>query len=116
MSRQALRVTASHLRELAAQHGRAAAESTSATEAVAGVDSAIRTSHGVIAGSTAAAVEAVQQARRDAGESVAGESGVLSEHLILAAGRYEATDGAAGDSLDQQIRPGPTTSPPRLPR
>jgi len=116
MSRQALRVTTAHLRELAAKHGRAAAESTSATEAVSGVDSAIRTSHGVIAWSTAGAVEAVQQARRDAGESVAGESHALSENLTTTAGRYEATDRAAGARLDQQIRPGPTSPAPRLPR
>lgn len=109
MSREALQVTTAHLRELAAKHGRAAAEITSATAAVSGVDSAIRTSHGVIAWSTADAVEAIQQARRGAANELAAESHALSENLTAAARRYEATDRASGARLDQQIR----SRPPR---
>jgi hypothetical protein len=104
MSRESLQVTTAHLRELAAKHGQAAAEITSATEVVSGVDSGIRTSHGVIAWSTAGAVEAIQHARRAAGSSVATESQALRDNLSAAAGRYEATDRASGSRLDKQIR------------
>lgn len=105
MSRESLQVTTAHLRELAAKHGQAAAEVTAATEVVSGVDSGIRTSHGVIAWSTAAAVETIQQARRAAGNSVATESQALSGNLSAAAARYEAADRASGSRLDKQIRP-----------
>ena len=66
MSYDALEVTTAHLRELAARHGQAAAEMTTAAGAVAGVDTRIRASHGVIAWSTAAAVEAIQHHRAEA--------------------------------------------------
>jgi hypothetical protein len=105
MSWESLQVTTAHLRELGAKHGQAAAEISSATEAVSGVDTAIRTSHGVIAWSTAGAVEAIQHARRDAGNSVAAESQALSEHLTAAAGRYETADHASGALLDRQLPP-----------
>ena len=105
MSRKSLQVTTAHLRELAAKHGQAAAEITAATEGVSGVDSRIRTSHGIIAWSTAGAVETIQHARRDAGNNVATESQALSGNLTAAAGRYEATDREAGSRLDKQIRP-----------
>ena len=112
MSREALHVTTAHLRELAAKHGQAAAEITSATESVSAVDSAIRTSHGVIAWSTAGAVEALQLARRDAGCSVARESDAMGENLASAADRYEATDRASGASIGQRLQPGRSASAP----
>jgi hypothetical protein len=105
MSRESLQVTTAHLRELSAKHGQAAAEITSATEAVSGVDSAIRTSHGVIAWDTAGAVEAIQRARNAAGINVAANSIALSDNLTAAAGRYEAADRASGARLDRQIPP-----------
>ncbi|MCH9730552.1 MAG: ESX-1 secretion-associated protein [Actinomycetia bacterium] len=116
MSRDELKVTTAHLRELAAKHGQTAAEVTSATETVSGVDTAIRKSHGLIAWSSAGAVEAIQEARRGAGKCAADESEALSENLISAAGRYEATDHASGASLDRQLPPGPTAPPPEPPR
>ncbi|KRE27312.1 hypothetical protein ASG82_12870 [Mycobacterium sp. Soil538] len=99
MSYDALEVTTAHLRELAAKHGQAVAEMTSATAAVAGVDTRIRMSHGVVAWSTAAALEAIQQARADAAASVAGESRALEENLTCAAHRYESTDQASAERL-----------------
>jgi len=116
MPRESLQVTTAHLRELAAKHGQAAAEITSAAEAVSGVDSGIRTSHGVIAWSTAGAVEAIQHARRDAGNSVAADAHALSDNLTAAAGRYEAADRASGARFDTQILLDPTSPAPRLPR
>ncbi|MGE0219152.1 ESX-1 secretion-associated protein [Mycolicibacterium sp.] len=107
MSRETLQVNPAHLRELAAKHGQAAAEIVSATETVDGVDTGIRFSHGVIAWSTAAAVEALQQARRSAGLRVADQSRATGEHLSTAADRYETTDLAAAAHLAKQIRRGP---------
>lgn len=116
MSPDALHVTTAHLRELSAKHGQAAAEIMLATAAVSDVDRAIRTSHGVIAWSTAAAVEAVQQARRDAGDSLARGSAALRDKLTAAADRYEDTDHTSGGDVERQLRPGPATVPGRPPR
>jgi ESX secretion-associated protein EspC/F len=99
MSYDALEVTTAHLRELAAKHGQAAAEITAAGAAVAGVDTRVRTTHGVVAWSTAAALEAIQQARADAAASIAGHSLALEENLTLAAHRYETTDQASAERL-----------------
>jgi Excreted virulence factor EspC, type VII ESX diderm len=105
MSGEALRVTTAHLRELAAKQAQAAAEITSATEVVDGVDTAVRTSHGVIASSTAGAVEAIQHARRAAGSEIAVVSKGMSETLADAADQYDRVDGVMGGRLDQEIRP-----------
>lgn len=116
MPRESLQVNTAHLRDLAAKHEHAAAELASATDAVSAVDHGIRTSHGVIASSTASAVEAVQRARRAAGYRVAAESEALSGQLTAVAGRYETVDDSAGARLDAQLRPDPTARAPRPPR
>lgn len=105
MSGEALRVTTAHLRELAAKQAQAAAEITSGSEVVDGVDTSVRVSHGVIAWSTAAAVEAIQHARRSAGNGMAAVSNVMSENLGDAASRYDQIDGAMGGRLDQEMGP-----------
>ena len=104
MSGEALRVTTAHLRELAAKQAQAAAQITSATEVVDGVDTSVRMSHGVVAWSTAGAVEAIQHARRAAGNGLAAASNGLSESLADAASRYDQVDGAMGGHLDQEMR------------
>lgn len=115
MSHESLHVTTAHLRELAAKHSQAAAEVTLATELVSGVSGAVRASHGVIAWSTAGAIEAIELARRAAGNSMARDSDAMGEKLTSAAGRYEAVDRDSGGRIDQQVRPGLTASasPPR---
>jgi Excreted virulence factor EspC, type VII ESX diderm len=105
MSGEALRVTTAHLRKLAAKQAQAAAEITSATEVVDDVDTSVRVSHGVIAWSTASAVEAIQHARRTAGNGIAAASNGMSENLAEAASRYDQIDGAMGRPLDQEMRP-----------
>ena len=105
MSGEALRVTTAHLRELATKQAQAAAEITSATEVVDGVDTSLRISHGVIAWSTAGAVEAIQHARRAAGNEMAAASNGMSENLAGAAAQYNQMDGAIGGRLDQEMRP-----------
>lgn len=105
MSGEALRVTTAHLRELAAKQAQAAAEITSATEVADGVGTSVRKSHGVIAWSTAGAVEAIQQARRGAGNIMAAACNAMSEKLLVAAAQYDQLDGAAGGRIDQEMRP-----------
>jgi hypothetical protein len=105
MSGEALRVTTAHLRELAAKQAQAAAEITSATEVVDGVDTSLRKSHGVIAWSTAGAVEAIQRARRGAGNEMAAVSHGMSEKLLDAAAQYDQLDDAMGGRIDQEMRP-----------
>lgn len=104
MSGEVLRVTTSHLRELAAKQARVAAEITAATDVVEGVDTSMRISHGVIAWSTAAAVQAIQPVRRAAGNQMAAASHGMSEDLCAAAARYDQIDGAMGGRLDQEMR------------
>jgi hypothetical protein len=98
MSGEALRVTTAHLRELAATQAQAA------TDVVDGVDASIRTTHGVIAWSTASAVAAIQHARRAAGNHIAAVSTGMSEKLTDAAGQYDRIDGAMGGRIGQQMR------------
>jgi hypothetical protein len=104
MSGEILRVSTSHLRELAAQQARAAAEITAATNVVEGVDASMRISHGVIAWSTAAALQAIQPVRRAAGNHMAAASHAMSEDLCAAAARYGQADGEMGARLDHEMR------------
>lgn len=104
MSGETLRVTTAHLNELAAKQAQAAAEIISATEVVDGIDTSMRTTHGIIAWSTAGAVEAIAQARRAAGNHIAAISTGMSENLTDAASQYDRIDGAMGGRLGQQMR------------
>jgi hypothetical protein len=99
-----LEVTTAHLGELAAKHGRAAAEMLSATEVTEGVDTSVRVSHGVISWSTAAAVEAANTARCTAGTTMQDVSGYLEESLQVAARRYDDTDVFAEGALGARMR------------
>ncbi|BBX32999.1 hypothetical protein MMAG44476_07731 [Mycolicibacterium mageritense DSM 44476 = CIP 104973] len=89
-----LRVTTAHLRELSAKQGQACAELTTATAAVADVDTSVHRTHGPISWSTAGAVAAAVCARRAAGDSVARVSHGLSRRLTAAAATYDQTDAA----------------------
>lgn len=104
MSGEVVRVTTSHLRELAATQARAAAEIAAASDVVDGVDSSMRISHGVIAWSAAAAVQAIQPVRQAAGNHMAAASHAMSEDLYAAAARYGQADGETGGRLDQEMR------------
>ena len=100
-----LRVITAHVCELAAKQREASAEITSATEVVEGVDTAVRWSHGVIAWSTAAAVESAQSARRGAGTGMAMVSLGLGDRLTDAAARYDQIDSAIGGKLEREMAP-----------
>ncbi|MDV3123329.1 ESX-1 secretion-associated protein [Mycobacterium sp. 21AC1] len=99
-----LRVTTAHLRELSAKQGQAAAELTTAVEAVTGVDTSVRWTHGPISWSTAAAVEAVQQARRAAASAMASVSTDLGQKLTTAASHYDRSDSTAAGALDATVQ------------
>jgi hypothetical protein len=100
-----LRVTTAHLRELAAKQRQAATEMRSAAEVADGVDTSVRETHGVIAWATAAAAEAVQNARRAAGSAVEGVSEGMADNLNVSAAAYDRIDGLAGGRLGDQIQP-----------
>jgi hypothetical protein len=98
-----LRVTTAHVRELAAKQGQAAAEIVSATEVVTGVDTDVRWTHGIIAWSTAAAVEAATCARRDAGAKMGSVAHGLGAKLTSAAARYDGVDSTSSGRLDGEM-------------
>jgi hypothetical protein len=100
-----LRVITAHVRELAAKQDRAAADIKSATSAPVGVDTSVRHTHGVIAWSTAAAVEAIVHARRSAGAAMEGVSEGMATDLKDAAAAYDRYDDSAGTAIDDQMHP-----------
>ncbi|HEX2284934.1 MAG TPA: type VII secretion target [Mycobacterium sp.] len=106
MSGDDLRVTTTHLGELAGRQARAAAEARYATFAVEGVDAAVRSTHGSVASATASALEAVLAARRSAGMRVAAISDDLCDKLSVAAKRYDQVDDALRGTLDRQMQTG----------
>jgi hypothetical protein len=100
-----LRVTTAHLRELAAKQRQAATEIGSAAVVADGVDTSVRMTHGVISWSTAAAVEAVQNARRAAGSRMERVSEGMADNLDASAAAYYRIDGLAGGRLGDQMQP-----------
>jgi hypothetical protein len=94
-----LRVTTAHLRELAAKQRLAASEIRSAAQVADGVDTSVRVTHGVISWATAAAVEAVQNARRTAGSEMEGVSEEMADNLDLSAAAYDRVDTLASSRL-----------------
>jgi Excreted virulence factor EspC, type VII ESX diderm len=99
-----LRVATAQLRELAAKQRQAATEIRSAVEVADGVDTSVRVTHGVISWSTAAAVEAVQNARRAAGSGMKGVAEEMAEKLDASAGAYDTVDGMAGGRLGDRMQ------------
>jgi hypothetical protein len=99
-----LRVTTAHLRELAVKQRQAAAEISTAAEVADGVDTSVRETHGVISCATAAAVEAVQNARRAAGSEMEGVSEEMADNLELSAAAYDRVDALAGSQLGGRMQ------------
>jgi hypothetical protein len=100
-----LRVSVAHLGELAAKQGEAAAAIVSATDAVTGVGASVAGTHGAISSSTAAAVAAVEHARRTAGGTLERESRKMQRRLTRSAANYELTDRQVGGVLTRRVRP-----------
>jgi Excreted virulence factor EspC, type VII ESX diderm len=100
-----LRVLVAHLHELAAKQGEAAGAIRAATDAVDGAATSVRSTHGVIASSTAAAVDAAENARRTAGDRLEHDSRGMQQRLEQSAYLYESTDQRMDSQLDGQLRP-----------
>lgn len=100
-----LRVLVAHLGELAAEQGEAAVAIGSATGAVNGVGASVASTHGAISSSTAAAVAAVEHARRTAGGRLERESRKMQQRLTRSAANYELTDRQVGGLITAQVRP-----------
>ena len=98
-----LRVTAAHLRELAVKQGEAAAISQSATGAIDGLAGAVGATHGPISSATAAAVQAAESARGEAGAQTAAESRAMQDRLEASATAYGSVDQAVGGALNAQL-------------
>ncbi|MGE2737406.1 type VII secretion target [Mycolicibacterium vaccae] len=103
MSNETLHVTTEHLRTLADRHEQASAELTAAGGLVGAVDTRLRTTHGVIAWSTAGAVATLQQSRQRAAERLAARSEALSDGLLWAAIRYRSADDNSGADVARQM-------------
>ncbi|WP_029112163.1 ESX-1 secretion-associated protein [Mycobacterium sp. URHB0044] len=99
-----LRVTTTYLLELAAKQRQAAGEIRSAAQVADGVDTSVRVTHGVISWATAAAVEAVQNARRAAGSEWEGVSDEMADNLELSAAAYDRVDSLASGRLGGRMQ------------
>jgi hypothetical protein len=104
MSGDELRVTTAHLGHLSMRQADAAADTRSAMLTVAGVDAAVRSSHGVVASASSDALDAVLAARRSAATKMAAISDELCHKLSDAAQRYELVDDATGGALNTQLQ------------
>jgi hypothetical protein len=105
MSGEDLRVTTTHLDELAAQQVQAAAEIRSATLAFEAIDTAVRNTHGSVAAAAVDALVETISARHGAAIAMAAASDRLRRTLAHAANRYDETDDAMGQALEGQVRP-----------
>ena len=108
MSGDDLRVTTTHVSELAVKHARVAAGIRSATSMVEGVDVAVQITHGSIAAASASALATALAARRIAGSRMAAISDDLCDKLSEAAKRYGQVDEAMSDALRSQAQGGQT--------
>jgi hypothetical protein len=108
MSGDDLRVTRTHLGELADKQRHAAAEIRSATVLADGAEAAVRSTHGSVSSASASAVTAILVARRTAGEKMAAISDDLCDKLTEAAKRYAHTDDAMSGILRTRMQTGQT--------
>jgi hypothetical protein len=108
MSGDDLRVTTTHLGELADKQREAAVEIRSATMLAEGAEAAVRSTHGSVASASASAVTAVLAARRSAGAKMAAISDDLCDKLTEAAKRYDHTDDALSGTLRTRMQTGQT--------
>ena len=103
-----LRVTPSHLRQLADKHGDTAAQIGLATNLVDDVAEAVLRTHGQVCSAAAAAAEQVAEARRRACIALETTSQAHEANLNTAAAQYVRTDAESRGSIDEQM--------PRRPR
>jgi len=99
------RIAAATIRSLASHQDEAARGISSAVLAVQGIGDNMTKTHGLICAVTNAAVAAAEAERSTAGNRTAGVSTELAGKLRHAAEKYDETDLAEKDKLDNQIPP-----------
>ncbi|OBB48473.1 type VII secretion target [Mycobacterium sp. 852002-51961_SCH5331710] len=104
MSGDDVRVSATHLADLAARHARTASDAMATARSAEEIGEAVRNTHGDIAASTAGALGTVLDSRRRAGTKLVDASAALSDTLADALARYDRTDEAAASVLNAQMQ------------
>ena len=99
------RIAAAAIRSLASHQDEAARGISSAVMAVQGVGDNMTKTHGLICAVTNAAVTAAESERATAGNRTAGVSTELAAKLRHAAEKYDETDLAEKETLDNQMPP-----------
>ena len=99
------RIAAAAIRSLASHQEEAARGISSAVTAVQGVGDNMTKTHGLICAVTNAAVTAAETERATAGNRTAGVSTELAAKLRHAAEKYDETDLAEKEKLDNQMPP-----------
>ena len=99
------RIAAATIRSLATHQDEAARGISSAVMAVQGVGDNMTKTHGLICAVTNAAVAAAETERATAGNSTSEVSTELAGKLRHAADKYDETDLAQKDKLDNQMPP-----------
>ena len=99
------RIAAATIRSLASLQDEAARGISSAVLAVQGVGENMTKTHGLICAVTNAAVTAAETERATAGNRTAGVSTELAAKLRHAAEKYDETDLAEKEKLDNQMPP-----------
>lgn len=104
MSGDDVRVSATHLADLAARHARTASDVIATARSAEELGKAVRSTHGDIAASTAGALETVLDSRERAGAKLVDASAALSGMLADALAHYDRTDEAAAAALNAQMQ------------
>ena len=99
------RIAAVAIRSLASHQDEAARGISSAVMAVQGVGDSMTKTHGLMCAVTSAAVTAAETERATAGNRTAGVSAELAAKLRHAAEKYDETDLAEKQKLDNQMPP-----------
>jgi hypothetical protein len=99
------RIAAATIRSLASHQDEAARGISSAVMAVQGVSDNMTRTHGLICAVTNAAIAAAESERATAGNRTAGVSTELAAKLRHAAEKYDETDLAERQKLDNQMPP-----------
>lgn len=98
-----VRVTPSHLRDLAQKHADAATHIGQAAHLVDGISESILRTHGNICSTAATAAAEVAAARTRACIALETTSQAHEANVNTAASQYVATDGRNAHSIDQQL-------------
>lgn len=100
-----LRVTTSHVRELAERQGTAAQQIEAAAAAAQGVGTSMMSNHGMVCATSNLAVSMAEQARAAACAKMNAVSTGLSAKLGIAATKYDSADVQGAGKLNTEMHP-----------